>query len=441
MGRSRLGVVGAVALALAGRAAAAEITDIASRGPNKPFDLRVSLTWDRFQERAGIWREVPTAADATYPAGGVKDGDEIRYTRTRNTIVPKVAIGVTEDLEVHVAWPYVLGDDRTWHYGDGAVQPTDIDTNTINANGLRCTSDGATPVTCQLVPVARQTRVDPGGRAGDLQAGIAWGIFDDKIDATKPFWLVGLDVTFPTAERYDPVAGRDLNSLQWISPHSASGSPAPVGEKIWRWDLSTALSKRMGPMDPYVKAHVTFAKKTNSTYSNCDHAAELAGRTGGTGYLAEMSSSAVERCAAEGWRADAKLPWSAGLTFGTELVPYENAAQQQRIAIDFRAFGDYTSSQRFYNELTDANGKLNWTEEYLTMGGYFGVYMRASRFISLQGSASISRTTAHWITGETPGDPTAPNANFDWRYDAPGRRFRINQVSNFTLSFAGVLTF
>jgi hypothetical protein len=158
-----------------------------------------------------------------------------------------------------------------------------------------------------------------------------------------------------------------------------------------------------------------------------------------------MSSNAVAGCGAEGTKADARLPWLAGMTFGTELVPYENAAEQQRVALDFRIFGEYTSSQRFYNELTDANGKLNWTEDYLTMGGYFGLYLRASKFVSLQASASLSTTTAHWLTGESlGGDPATPaswNPNFDWRYDSPGHRFRISEVSNFTMSFAGVLTF
>jgi len=449
MGRSRLGILGALALTLAGRAGAAEITDIASRGTGKPFDLRVTLTWDRFQERAAITRETPSAPDpATNPAGGILSGDELRYTRTMNTIVPKVAVGVTEDLEVHLAWPYVLGDDRTWRFGQTSSGPSGgdypyhvstIETNDWNANGATCAADADATipgVQCPLFPVAPDTTVYHGGRAGDLRAGIAWGIFDDKLDPTKPFWLVGLDVTFPTASRYDPIAGRDMSSLLWVSPHSAPGSPAPVGEKVWRWDLSTALSKRMGPMDPYVKAHLTLVTKSSSTYSNCDHAAELAARTN-----PEMNSNAVAGCGAQGSKADARLPWIAGITFGTELVPYENAAEQQRVSLDFRLFGDYTSSQRFYNELTDANGKLNWTEDYLTMGGYFGLYLRASKFVSLQASASLSTTTAHWLTGEGMGNPAAPSPNFDWRYDSPGHRFRISEVENFTMSFAGVLTF
>ncbi len=443
MGRSRLGILTALALAAAGRAGAAEITDIASRGPNKAFDLRVTLTWDRFQEKAQITREIPSAPGTSNPAGGVTNGDEMRYTRTTNTIVPKIAVGITEDLEVHFAWPYVLGDDRTWRYGNTAVQPTDIDTNALDANGAACTADANTSlagIQCPLFPVAPDTTVYHGGRAGDLRAGIAWGIFDDKLDPTKPFWLVGLDITFPTATRYDPIAGRDMNSVQWVSPHSAPGSPAPVGEKIWRWDAYTALSKRMGPIDPYVKAHFTLATRSSSTYSNCDHATELMGRTN-----PEMNSNAVAGCDAEGSKADARLPWIAGITFGTEVIPYENAAESQRVSLDFRLFGDYTSSQRFYNELTDANGKLNWTEDYLTMGGYFGAYLRASKFITLQASATLSTTTPHWLTGESLGGtaaaPSSWNPNFDWRYDSPGHRFRISEVSNFTMSFAGVLTF
>ncbi|HEX9052893.1 MAG TPA: hypothetical protein VF841_20360 [Anaeromyxobacter sp.] len=461
MGRSRLGVVAALALTLAGRAGAAEITNIATRGePGHPFDLRISFRWDRFQERAQITREVPTAPTAGSPTGGVAEGDELRYERKVNAFVPRVAIGVTHDLEVHFEWPYVAGDDRTWRYGQGAGgQPSGpagntIETNAVDANNAACAADvdGAGPLVCPLFIVGSpDTTVYHGGRAGDLKSGIAWGIFDDKEDPTKPFWLVGVDVTFPTAARYDPAGDRDPKSLLWVSPHTKAGDPGAVGEKVWKWDFQTVLSRRLGPIDPYVKAHLLFMTKSSGTYSNCDHAAELAGRPN-----PEMNSQAPANCAAQGSKADARLPWMAGITFGTELVPYENEADQQRVALDFRLFGDYTSAARFYNELTDMSGKLNWTDEYLTMGGYFGISLRASKFITLQGSTSISTSTAHWLTGEPLGnggswpalgaggitaDPSQMNPNFDWRYDAPGRRFRISEVANFAMSFAFVLTF
>jgi hypothetical protein len=91
------------------------------------------------------------------------------------------------------------------------------------------------------------------------------------------------------------------------------------------------------------------------------------------------------------------------------------------------------------------------------MGGLFGLYLRASEYLSLQATASLATRSAHYLTGESLGrngsapavnpatgitvDPAEMNPNFDWRYDAPGRRFRISEVSVFELGFAGVLQF
>ena len=247
--------------------------------------------------------------------------------------------------------------------------------------------------------------------------------------------LAGVDVTFPTAALYDPAVGRGTN---WMSPYAVPGKPGPFGEKVWKWDFFTVMSRRMGPIDPYVKAHATVMRKSSSTYSNCDHAAELA-TVSATNPVAQMRTEAIAACADSGRASDAaaRLPWVTGLTVGTELVPYEDAREQQKVSIDVRLSGDYTSSQRFYNELTDATGKLHHTEEYLTLGGFLGLYLRASKYVSLNATASLSTNTAHYLTGEpSQGDP-----NFDWRYDAPGRRFRISEVSLFQVSFGGVLTF
>lgn len=432
MGRFSLGAFAAILGAiLAAPAGAAEITRVASRGePGNPFDLQVTIRWDRLQRAAQITREVPDGANP----GAIVDGDELRWSRTTNAVVPRVAIALYKDLALHFEWPYVLGDDQEWRFGlvggvpTGGVPPaivSSIESNAVDAGGAPCT--GA----CPLFPVAPKTTVYHGGKAGDLRAGVAWGIFNDRKDPTKPFWLVGLDVTFPTAALYDPAANRGTD---WSSPYNVSGKPGPFGEKVWKWDLYTVLSRRLGPIDPYVKAHLTRMSKSSATYSNCEHVAALASRA-----VPEMAPSAVAKCADPAWEkeASAKLPWIAGLTIGTELVPWEDDVEQQKIAIDLRLGGDYTSSHRFYNELTDANGKLNWTEDHLTMAAFLGVYLKASRYVSLHATASLSTTTPHFLTGE----PDTANPNYDVRYDAPGRRFRISEVSLFQVAFGGVLTF
>lgn len=442
MGRFFLGAFAAIlgTTLLAAPAGAAEITRVASRGePGNPFDLQVTIRWDRLQRAAQITREVPDGATP----GAIVDGDEIRWSRTTNAVVPRVSIALYKDLALHFEWPYVLGDDQEWRFGlvggvpTGGIPPySSIENNAIDAEGAACADqDPRAGVQCPLFPVAPKTTVYHGGKAGDLKAGVAWGVFNDRKDPTKPFWLVGLDVTFPTADLYDPAASRGTD---WSSPHNVSGKSGAFGEKVWKWDLYTVLSRRLGPIDPYVKAHLTRMSKSSATYSNCEHAADLSTITA-SNPVRQMTRQAAIDCADPAWEkeASARLPWVAGLTLGTELVPWEDDAEQQKIAIDLRLGGDYTSSSRFYNELTDANGKLNWTEDHFTMGAFLGVYLKASRYVSLHATTSLSTTTPHFITGE----PDPANPNFDARYDTPGRRFRISEVSLFQVAFGGVLTF
>lgn len=437
MGRVRLGVSTAVILALAGPAGAAELTRLQSAEPGDPFALEFSLRWNREQEKANITRE--TASGTAFPA--VIDQDELRYARVRNDLVTRFALALYQDLELHVDIPYSMGDDATWSLATPLTST--LTSNDRDAMGGACPDSNADglPGPCPLFEArTSDTTVFKGGELGDLQVGIAWGIFNDRRDDTKPTWVVALDATFPTAKLYEPGKGR---SADMRSPYFTGARRGPAGEKVWKWDLSTSLSRRFGPVDPYFKAHVTGMTKSAKTYSNCDYVEELAA----TG---DATLASVAACASPRWKdqAGAKLPWIAGLTFGAELVPFEDTREDQKVTFDFRLFGDYTSRARFYNELTDASGKLHMTDAYLTMGGYVGLYLRASRWVTLDVSGSLATRTSHYLTGETPGtgdldDPgaTGVNPNYDWRYDAPGNRFRVADVMLFSLSGSFILSF
>jgi hypothetical protein len=429
MGRLAV-VVATTVLALAAPARAAELTHVASSAePNKPFELDLSIRWERQEKRATITREYAQTSAQGFT--NVIDAEQLRLDDVKNLIIPRLAVGLYQDLEFHAEVPYVLADEDAWRYASGV--PTNfadtIGQNTLTPNGTPCAT---TP--CALFPVQGGTTVYKGGVAGDIKAGLAWGIFSDRKDDTKPFWLVGLDVTFPSAKLYDPALGRDSN---WLSPYAVPSRVGPVGEKIWKYDMYTALSRRMGAFDPYFKAHVVAMQKSSSTYSNCLHAAEATA-------AGQATSVAVANCALPQWQnqAAAKLPFVAGLTAGAELIPYEDAVAGQKISIDLRVITDYTSSSRWYNELTDATGKLLATEAYLTMTAQLGLNFRASDYVSLQTTASLGTSSPHYITGEgLGGSGTAQNPNYDWRWDAPGRRFRVTDVALFNLMVAGVLQF
>ncbi len=447
MGRPSLRTLIAFSLAVpCATAGAAEVTRVASSGePDKVLEVGVSARWDRDLRRAKIEREA-------FVGGANVDATELHYEQVTNRIVPRIAIGLWHDLEIHAEMPYYLSDEHSWRYalvnGVSTEANSTIRTSRIDASGLplgdpasRCVTD---PCPIFQVPAAGDPMrtVYHGGALGDLKLGIAWGILSDRRDDTKPFWLVGVDVTLPTAERYDPSTAPQ---------HASSSSPAPVGRKIWVYDFYTAFSRRVGPLDPYLKAHVALPATANGTYSNCEHAAQLAANAPPA---PEMASWAPQNCANALWRdrAGAKPPVVFGMTFGTELVPYEDRAAGEQVSIDLRLAADYYGAARWYNELTDATGKLLHTDPYLDLSALVGVYLRASRHFALKGMAEFHHETTHLISGEGLGrygdDPsiatTHPeqlNPNFDYRYDQPGHRFRVSETTVFTIRAGVEVTF
>ena len=111
------------------------------------------------------------------------------------------------DLEFHVEVPIVLSSNPTWHYAyfDGESQAGKL------GDRRRTPSTPMARPCASRLPSSRfagSGTVYHGGGFGDLKLGLAWGILSDARDDTKPFWLVGVDFTFPTAQMYDPGAGR-----------------------------------------------------------------------------------------------------------------------------------------------------------------------------------------------------------------------------------------
>jgi hypothetical protein len=441
MGRLSAVVTAASLLVLATPTRAAELTHVVTAAePDSAFNIDISLRWERNQQKATITREQATAPTPSQPFGTVEDVPELSFSQITNVVIPRVAAGIYQDLELHFELPYYLGQDVAWKYASGITSSTQsaISSNTVDANGQPC----ATQPCPMFAAGPKDTTVYHGGVAGDLKAGIAWGIFSDVKDDTKPFWLVGFDITFPTSPLYDPWAGR-VQSNNYLSPSAVSSRLAGVGEKIWKFDFQTALSKRMGAIDPYFKIHLTLPRRFSSTYSNCDHLNDPAPGT------PPQTSVAAANCALPQWKdaAGAELPWNTGLIFGTEFVTLEDKVEGQRLVIDVRLFGEYTSKGRWYNELTDATGKLLYTESHMQLGGLVSFLYRASKYVAVQGQAGYTWESSHLLTGEplgvADGTNTSPdqNPNFDWRWDAPGRRFRITRDSIFTLQLAGILNF
>jgi hypothetical protein len=443
MGRLRSLAIGCAGSLLAASAAGgAEVTRVASSGdPDHPFEMSVSLRWERTQRQGKITREF---GDNAQSPGVVQDAVELAYSEVSNRILPRVTVGLWHDLELRLELPYVLNAEPNWKYGTvGGVSVAP--TSAIANNGIDASGDACATTPCPMFPVG--STLFGGGTLDDLRVGVAWGILSEKRDAWWPTWVVSLDVTAPTSARFDPAAGR-LNAADFAAPKSFSSSQrSAVGHKIWSWELATAMSRRMGAAEPYVKLHAVLPQRTNSTYSNCEHAAELFA-------LGQMSDRAVANCGLPAWKtlALAQPPAVYGFLFGVELSPYEDRSSAQRFSVDLRLGADFTTRGRWYNELTPATGKLLTNSPYLTLAGQVALRLRTSRWLALGLEGLFERDFAHFITGDSMGhvdnevidpvtQPAQMNPNFDWRWDLPGRRFRITDSLTYRIALTAALGF
>ena len=341
----------------------------------------------------------------------------------------RAAAALWEDLGISFELPFVLGSQTGWKLDAGVSGGSDSITNeTVRA-------DGTTTAPYALFPVKRTVHHASG--LGDLKVGLDWGAMSDRRDDTRPFWLVGLSVTFPTAKLWDPGADRDPATWELPAATYGSSSKAGLGRKMIQYDLHTALSRRVGTAEPYLKVHLTGLQKTSSTVSNCDHMAELAAAD----RTAMSDADAVAACQSDSSRWGARLPWLAGVALGTELVLDEDRLAGHRVALDVQASVDYTSRARWYNELSDATGKLMATEAYLTAMARVRLHYKATDYLSIIGSVGYGYTTPHDLSGEDPGGATVTNPNYDWRFDAPGRRFRFTEATTLDLSAALLLQY
>jgi hypothetical protein len=156
MGRLSAVITAASLLALASPAGAAELTRVATAAePDNAFSLDFSVRWERTQKQATITRERTTGAT---PFARVEDLAELRYSEISNLIIPRVAAGLYQDVELHFEMPYHLGREVSWKYASGITLQgeSSVTTPGVDANGAACTTD------CPLFPAGvRNTTVWP----------------------------------------------------------------------------------------------------------------------------------------------------------------------------------------------------------------------------------------------------------------------------------------
>lgn len=406
-------------------ASAAEITRIASSfDPDDPFGMYLGVSYVREQSKAKIVREA-------HQNGNVEEVSELVYLMVENSLELEARIGLWRDLEFKYTLPVVFSQNRTWTYS--SLSNPDVSTitnNCIQADGAltdqNCLTNGAGERPIFEVPGASYR-----GGLGNMRFGLAYGIFNERRDPSKPTWIVGVDYEAPTADLHDPTA---LTSLD---------ERGGVGDRIHKYTFYTTFSKRLGAVDPYFRVHYTLPYKGPGWYSNCDHP--------------DPSRMAVpENCRTGAWtRAETgiKAPHRGGFLFGAEFNAYDDRVSGQKFGIDLRMLANYESESRYYNPLTDAMGKLLSSSDHLEVGGSAALNAWAAEYVGLTARGTLTYVTDRNLTDEQIGKDIDGNGtvdlanreelnpNFDYRVDMVSRRFRASEQYNWRIDVAATFSF
>ncbi len=420
------GVVAVAAALVASRGGAAELTRVASSFEEKdPFGMFFDFTFDRVFDRGKISRE-------WYQQGALEDVSELRYFRDETRFAIDTHIGLFRDLELHIGVPIVFQQDRKWTFvKDTTDANTTIYRNCGDARGTPCPTPGSGDG--RLFEVGANGATSFRGGLGDFTFGLAWNVFNQKKDDTKPTWVLRFDYTAPTASILNPTT------------LTTDGMRGAIGDRAHRFAFSTAVSKRLiDTFEPYLGVSYVLPWVGPGFYSNCDDAKD-------------SRMARAENCGQGPWsRSETGIrPQHVGIvTFGNEIIAFERADRFQRVVIDLRGFWQYTSEGRSYNELSDLMGKLLYSSDSGTVGAQVGFVGQAAEFVMLKAYGSIAYQTERYLTSENIGRdvngngtidissaPLEVNPNYDFRVDRVGRRFRMQEQLIWRIQVTATLSF
>jgi hypothetical protein len=414
---NRLGTLLLASILTAFGAHAAEVTRVATAvDDDTPFVMYLDLSYELAHENSTLFRQ-------WHANGTLTELPELLYRNSDSRLLIDAHIGIYKDMELHYSVPYIFDIDESWSFSNSTSSATStIANNCINADGT--ITDPGCPLNGTSVPLFAVPASSHRHGLGNMTFGLAWAPFTQKKDDTKPDWLLGFDYTAPTATAINPTVP------------TSTGNPGNVGDGTHQYKFFTALSRRYGPAEPYVKVQYSFPFQGPGYYSNCQN-------------LSAGDSAAPGNCFQGPWtksETGIKMPQVGMAEFGVELSPYREPNGPGHFTIDLRGVVNYIGPGRYYNELSYQMTKLLWTDDYAQIGGRLGLIAQASSWVAFKLYTGILYNTEHTITNEAPGKDISGtgsvnltqgsldiNPNFDYRVDAPGRQFRVNDSFLFEL--------
>ena len=325
--------VTAGAAATSTEAQAADVTRVATAfEDDNVFDVHFGVAYDFNYKRAAILRE--------WNSGRVGDNEnrlvkDLVYEQFRHTLTPSVEFGLFRDLGLYFELPVVLSDSRQYSFdqraddcvfGSPSGSPTATCVNKGNSTTLRdeilpnsgfdATNSG-NPYLPFGGPDSELIFKGPVRRGLDqLHVGLKYAILNQDKRSHMPTWLLGLEGRF--------AVGRAMTFSRNIQGNTPDGNTR-VGRRIHELGVWTALSRRYRFLDPYFTAHWRQSLRA--------------------------SGSIFQDFGREGSQDTVNPQSQAGLSIGTEIVPWERKAKNLKVAVVLAGSSVLHYGGRGYSEI------------------------------------------------------------------------------------------
>lgn len=410
-----------------------------------PFDLNLTIAFERTMTAGLIQRERSGAADGRATANFVDIAD---HTRVVNRLVPSVEIGLFHDLAVYARLPVILSDDRDLAVPEGSSREEVRERLRIREMVCDPAGGPCPPLVPQDFQLVEMPFTSPTRSGLDYLAfGVAWSIFNQHRDPEYPTWVVLAEGRFSIGE---PMHACDAEGNCLDGPGTDPGSSqGMIGLR-----LETRSSWRHRYVEPYAGLawQIDFPTGASDLFE-----------PGGAldGYLNTIP------------------PIQGELTAGVAIIPWEQKARYQRFALDLRLSGTYISEGRGYSPLFDALGVsanatdgvpslrtpvlecpmgcaretqfngLTDMQSHGRIAGRVGVEMQAARYVRFHVSAGLAWDSPYLLTFADACNPNI-DGNGDQRMgtcrsgiinphhrssiDLPGNRFRLDGDLTFDIA-------
>lgn len=403
-----------------------DVIDAFDDDNNDPFDIQLTVGYERFQRNSAIRRESLTADPHSWDYYAYKD--YFKFKQVTHILNINVDIGIYKDLAFRFRLPLVLNDTRELRsHGDWDKKWSD---------------------NLSLFPTPFKSPERSG--VDYFAVGLWWGILAQERDETKPDWVLFAEGRFGVGDIMTASCRMSSDLPGYKSADVACTNKGGVSRGLNELAVGTRLSRRFGILDPYFgfEGLVGWPKD-------------------GTPFFTTGPSSA---------KINTMPPIVGTIDFGMEIIPWESQERHIKLAIDVGGTAKYHSEGREYSPLFDALGTSPYllhedatdfdgdgtndlsnadaseytgmtdVENYATFTGKLSFMIQPAKYVKFVIGTILGHESQHFVTktdqctsgnlAETTDSKTGdiiticqnPNSDHRPAIDSPGKRFRAEET-------------